>query len=171
MYSAPTPLGCNSRFRRAHKEVLFFASPFFQAALSGDWAETGRPASMSSIITISQPPSVPGNHGMSQTPTAMTFAPMEDEAVQEDLLDDSRTTDTDISPSSDGDASPSESEQAKAREISFNKLEGASSSDSSSQNSQTPSTKLATSTGSPFRKRFKLQFPEAVIVLKEEKVC
>ncbi|EEB95784.1 hypothetical protein MPER_05193, partial [Moniliophthora perniciosa FA553] len=31
----------------AHKEVLFFASPFFEAALSGNWAETGRPPSMS----------------------------------------------------------------------------------------------------------------------------
>lgn len=35
--------------RRAHKEVLYFASPFFQAALSGNWSETGRP---SSVITI-----------------------------------------------------------------------------------------------------------------------
>ncbi|KAF8744917.1 hypothetical protein AX14_012743 [Amanita brunnescens Koide BX004] len=33
----------------AHKEVLYFASPFFQAALSGNWSETGRP---SSVITI-----------------------------------------------------------------------------------------------------------------------
>ncbi|KAF8647041.1 hypothetical protein AX16_006878 [Volvariella volvacea WC 439] len=42
----------------AHKEVLFFASPFFEAALSGNWSETsgGRPQSVSSIITISQPP-------------------------------------------------------------------------------------------------------------------
>ncbi|KAG6375542.1 hypothetical protein JVT61DRAFT_3103 [Boletus reticuloceps] len=45
----------------AHKEVLFFASPFFEAALSGSWLETGRPPSMSSVITISQPPSVPGS--------------------------------------------------------------------------------------------------------------
>jgi len=35
----------------AHKEVLYFASPFFQAALSGNWSETGRP---SSVITIAQ---------------------------------------------------------------------------------------------------------------------
>jgi len=42
--------------RRAHKEILFFASPFFEAALSGHWLETGRPASIaSSVITISQP--------------------------------------------------------------------------------------------------------------------
>ena len=29
--------------------MLYFASPFFQAALSGNWSETGRP---SSVITI-----------------------------------------------------------------------------------------------------------------------
>ncbi|KAK2467764.1 hypothetical protein APHAL10511_000059 [Amanita phalloides] len=38
----------------AHKEVLYFASPFFQAALSGNWSETGRPSSMSSSVTIPQ---------------------------------------------------------------------------------------------------------------------
>lgn len=43
----------------AHKEVLVFASPFFEAVLRGCWAESGRPASLSSIITISQPPVVP----------------------------------------------------------------------------------------------------------------
>ncbi|KZT21381.1 hypothetical protein NEOLEDRAFT_1073528 [Neolentinus lepideus HHB14362 ss-1] len=39
----------------AHKEVLVFASPFFEAALSGNWAETEaqRPHSISSTITVS----------------------------------------------------------------------------------------------------------------------
>ncbi|KAG8960162.1 hypothetical protein FRC03_006992 [Tulasnella sp. 419] len=45
----------------AHKDILVFASPFFEAALSGCWAETGRPSSLSSVITISQPPTVPGS--------------------------------------------------------------------------------------------------------------
>ncbi|KIM31137.1 hypothetical protein M408DRAFT_319925 [Serendipita vermifera MAFF 305830] len=41
----------------AHKEILVFASPFFDAALSGSWSETNaRPVSMSSIITIQQTP-------------------------------------------------------------------------------------------------------------------
>jgi hypothetical protein len=40
---------------RAHKAVIWFASPFFQAALGGDWAETERPHSMSAM-RISQPP-------------------------------------------------------------------------------------------------------------------
>ncbi|KDQ15188.1 hypothetical protein BOTBODRAFT_158437 [Botryobasidium botryosum FD-172 SS1] len=40
-----------------HKDVLVFASPFFEALLSGNWAETGRPSSLSSGITISVAPS------------------------------------------------------------------------------------------------------------------
>lgn len=72
-------------FLRAHKEVLWFASPFFQAALSGNWAETGRPLSMSSVITISQPPTVPGDKIHPDAPTAMTFAPMDPDLDPEDL--------------------------------------------------------------------------------------
>jgi hypothetical protein len=70
---------------RAHKEVLWFASPFFQAALSGNWAETGRPLSMSSVITISQPPIVPGDKIHPDAPIAMTFAPMDPDLDPEEL--------------------------------------------------------------------------------------
>src|ERR1700761_8508247 len=70
---------------RAHKEVLFFASPFFEAALSGNWAETGRPQSMSSIITISQPPSNPGDRSNYEAPTEMIFAPMDPDNDVEDF--------------------------------------------------------------------------------------
>ncbi|KAF8342194.1 uncharacterized protein EI90DRAFT_2988693 [Cantharellus anzutake] len=53
-----------------HKEVLFFASPFFEAALSGGWRETGRRASVaSSIITISQPPQIPKSANSSKAGT------------------------------------------------------------------------------------------------------
>ncbi|TFY79431.1 hypothetical protein EWM64_g4579 [Hericium alpestre] len=69
----------------AHKEILYFASPFFQAALSGDWAETGRPASMSSVITIAQPPVIPGDKHYSEARTAMTFAPMDPDVDPEEL--------------------------------------------------------------------------------------
>jgi hypothetical protein len=72
-------------FLRAHKEVLWFASPFFQAALSGNWAETGRPLSMSSVITISQPPMVPGDKTHPDVPTAMTFAPVDPDVDPEEL--------------------------------------------------------------------------------------
>src|ERR1700733_3869008 len=70
---------------RAHKEVLWFASPFFQAALSGNWAETGRPLSMSSVITISQPPIVPGDKTHPDAPTAMAFAPMDPDLDPDEL--------------------------------------------------------------------------------------
>jgi hypothetical protein len=70
---------------RAHKEVLWFSSPFFQAALSGNWAETGRPLSMSSVITISQPPEVPGDKIHPDAPTAMTFAPVDPDLDPEEL--------------------------------------------------------------------------------------
>jgi hypothetical protein len=79
---------------RAHKEVLWFASPFFQAALSGNWAETGRPLSMSSVITISQPPVVPGDKIHPDAPTAMAFAPMDPDMDPEEL-------DIDVSESSE----------------------------------------------------------------------
>ncbi|KAN0106952.1 hypothetical protein V8E52_010620 [Russula decolorans] len=69
----------------AHKEVLWFASPFFQAALSGNWAETGRPLSMSSVITISQPPVVPGDKIHPDAPTAMTFAPVDPDLDPDEL--------------------------------------------------------------------------------------
>jgi len=81
-------------FFRAHKEVLWFASPFFQAALSGNWAETGRPVSMSSVITISQPPTVPGDKIHPDAPTAMTFAPMDPDLDPDEL-------DIDVSESSE----------------------------------------------------------------------
>jgi hypothetical protein len=83
-FAHPTQL-ITSVFLRAHKEVLWFASPFFQAALSGNWAETGRPLSMSSVITISQPPIVPGDKIHPDAPTAMTFAPMDPDLDPDEL--------------------------------------------------------------------------------------
>jgi hypothetical protein len=150
---------------------LFFASPFFQAALSGDWAETGRPASMSSIITISQPPSVPGSKGIADAPTAMTFAPVEPEP--DELVDDSKTKPTDCGPSIDSDASPDESEQIKARDCSLNKLEGNSSKEPGPSVPQSNKDKPSSNCRKTLtlRKRPDFHFPEAVIILKEEKVC
>ena len=80
---------------RAHKDILLFASPFFEAALSGkfvvvlsfvnraligspSWSETGRPLSMSSVITISQPPVVPGDKPNLEPLEGITFAPAPD---------------------------------------------------------------------------------------------
>lgn len=80
----------------AHKEVLYFASSFFQAALSGEWAETsggGRPQSMSSVITISQPRisiHTPGKAGSSSkqpfdAQAEMSFASFDADTGPEDI--------------------------------------------------------------------------------------
>ncbi|KAJ8523010.1 hypothetical protein ONZ45_g543 [Pleurotus djamor] len=60
---------------RARKEVRIYASPFFEATLSGNCSETCRPPSMSSVITTSQPPSDPGDFSLAPTPGSFPFAP------------------------------------------------------------------------------------------------
>ena len=99
---------------RAHKEVLWFASPFFQAALSGNWAETGRPLSMSSVITISQPPVVPGDKIHPDAPTAMTFAPVDPDLDPDEL-------DIDLSESSEPEVIESSSTSTIVRSGKDNK--------------------------------------------------
>ena len=103
---------------RAHKEVLWFASPFFQAALSGNWAETGRPLSMSSVITISQPPIVPGDKIHPDAPTAMAFAPMDPDLDPEELdIDVSESSEPEVFESSptSADAHATESGEGGSR--------------------------------------------------------
>ncbi|KAH8828376.1 hypothetical protein DL96DRAFT_1602995 [Flagelloscypha sp. PMI_526] len=154
----------------AHKEVLVFASPFFEAALSGNWAETGRPPSMSSVITISQPPSVPGQR--SSRETEMTFAPLEPETDQDDSgadTDDSaRSNPTSESEASDTDNPAGKvAAKEKAREDSLAKLESASSSPTTSL-----SLPITTSPSKKAQARIKRRprnGPDAVIVLKEER--
>jgi hypothetical protein len=175
---------------RAHKEVLFFASPFFEAALSGNWSETGRPPSMSSIITISQPPSVPGDKSMHEA-TEMTFAPMDPEGEPEELeliLDvvrgDSVGTSWDESSIEGGSSSEA---KAKAIDDSLAKLQSGTISPRASYESTlcedssdeanppasperskvTASKKLAQS----MSRKSGRNIPDAVIVLKEERVC
>ncbi|TDL26245.1 hypothetical protein BD410DRAFT_764711 [Rickenella mellea] len=140
----------------AHREILVFASPFFEAALSGHWSETsraktanGRPQSMSSVITISQPPSVPGEKG--STPAArdsapeMTFAPIDPDINPEELEVDVEVADAKSgfdfdtisagSCSLDGESSASASEsesdskghKERERHRSLDKLQGGSS--------------------------------------------
>ncbi|KAK0461356.1 uncharacterized protein EV420DRAFT_1266925 [Desarmillaria tabescens] len=151
----------------AHKEVLYFASPFFEAALSGDWAETGRPPSMSSVITISQPPSIPGDRSKSDAPTEMTFSPMDSDPDAEDL---DVIADTDLSKSEDSTASTNISSSAvelsrkeartRARDDSLAKLQGGSPTQSEIRSI---SKRVATV------KRRPKNGPDAVIVLKEER--
>jgi len=153
----------------AHKEVLFFASPFFEAALSGNWAETGRPPSMSSIITISQPPSIPGDKNMQEKPTAMTFAPMEHEDLEVVLENDTAKGDGDgETGSEDGDDEDDAAKQearARAINLSLEKLQSGSRSSTSESHLKVDENEKRRT---PLRRRLN-NGPDAVIVLKEER--
>ncbi|KAG5642441.1 hypothetical protein DXG03_002788 [Asterophora parasitica] len=179
----------------AHKEVLFFASPFFEAALSGNWSETGRPPSMSSVITISQPPSVPGERTKSNSnSTEMTFAEMSDgqdgAPLELDMIAEHDATRVDTaSESEDGGeprsrnpaGAPGESESeaeeekevslpdevARERDSSLAKLQG-SVSDEAGGRSKRASVEKPPDKKSGRRRRL-VNGPDAVIVLKEER--
>jgi hypothetical protein len=189
---------------RAHKEVLFFASPFFEAALSGSWAETGRPPSMSSVITISQPPSIPGDKGINDMPE-MTFAPVEPEpedvelAFDSDNVDKSEGSCTTTSESEGSDAELvnrddaakdvlNSEEKDRARASSLAQLQRGNRASSRKRECKRQKTKRYVETSeedelSPrkvyqpaqatVRRRAKANGPaaDAVIVLKEERVC
>lgn len=153
-------------FDRAHKEVLFFASPFFEAALSGNWAETGggRPQSVSSVITISQPPHV-------ASPDGHTDKSLAELSQEIEILEATQEDDSEGEAAQDDDESSAE-EISKAREASFQQLQN-----------PTPSGSLLSSKGkqraleidasnrprSQIPRRPKHN-PDGVIVLKEEKV-
>ncbi|KAJ7072416.1 hypothetical protein C8F01DRAFT_245469 [Mycena amicta] len=130
----------------AHKQVLHFASPFFAAALSGNWAETGRPQSMSSVITISQTPTDPGDK---TAPTEMTFTPMDPDVDAEDS--ESPKDEAQPGPKDGGEREDSDSDtthKAHAIDESLAKLE---------------------SKPQPILKRRLKNGPDAIIVLKEER--
>lgn len=165
---------------RAHKEVLFFASPFFEAALSGNWSETGpgRPPSMSSVITISQPPSVPGDRTrpMTDISTEMTFAPMDPDLDSPELdiftgseapanLNEDRDSQNTWTSESDV-VTPLPDQVARARDNSLAKLQG---SDEKGEGIRQRK-RVSLEPSRPERPRL-MHGPDAVIVLKEERVC
>lgn len=155
--------GGSSLSIRAHKEVLFFASPFFEAALSGNWSETtGRPESISSIITISQPPSDPAKQEH-EARTEMSFAPMDPDSGELEVVD---IPDTDTKSGSEG--SDTESLKRKERGDSLARLEAG-----YSQRGRNPSNsrkkKIPPAHATLICRKFQ-NGPDAVIVLKEERV-
>ena len=142
--------------------MLYFASPFFQAALSGDWAETGRPQSTSSVITISQPPSVPGERNVSDiTETMFTREILEVEPDESDVDIRGETSESDMS----------DVEKDRARKESLEKLQRSTSPTSAVGTGKQRSLDVEDPRSRPkLRKRSKAKGPDAVIVLKEEKV-
>ncbi|KAJ1304401.1 hypothetical protein OPQ81_005550 [Rhizoctonia solani] len=148
----------------AHKDILMFASPFFEAVLSGNWAETSASrnrTSCSSIITISQPPSQLSPAHPSQTAPATSTMPHSSDEIDSDCV---RVTDFDTEPSS---ADESEGELAenkeKQRQESLKKLQGPSEAGCGRARSKT-APELSRSS-----KRRSKPIPDAVIQLKEEK--
>ena len=143
---------------------MYFASSFFQAALSGDWAETGRPQSISSVITISQPPTVPGERKASERLTETSF-------TREVIELEPDESDVDIrGETSESDMSDVEKDRDRARQESLEKLQSASSPTKSINTGKHKTLGLDIKSSDRVRRRAKARGPDAVIVLKEEKV-
>lgn len=146
--------------------------------MSGNWSETGpgRPQSISSVITISQPPSVPGDRKkpMTDVSTEMTFALMDPDtesselpiiAEQEVPANLSEDWYSQNASSSEPDVTPLPDQVARARDISLEKLQGSGENVEGSRQR-----KRSLEQSRPERHRL-MHGPDAVIVLKEERVC
>ena len=124
---------------------------------------------MSSIITISQPPSDPGNRlGEASTPE-MTFGPVEIMDDEEGGFTYSRKPDTDMTTATDVESSPTGSgEIVDARLESLKKLQG----DPPpvlDRSGKVPPAKPEKLKAKTSWTRAEIGIPEAVIVLKEER--
>ncbi|CAG7850671.1 SubName: Full=Uncharacterized protein {ECO:0000313/EMBL:CCA75670.1} [Serendipita indica DSM 11827] len=116
----------------AHRDILVFASPFFDAALSGSWSETkARPVSTSSIITIQQTPSVHGQQlatAFEESEPSVTITAGPDEQTTNDLAETSENESSffsvRISPSSDSENEHSDEAQGRVRSSSSSREGG-----------------------------------------------
>ena len=125
---------------------------------------------MSSIITISQPPSDPGNRTGEPSIPVMTFVPVEITGDEDDEVMDSRRTDTDITAASDVESSPTSPDAiADARLDSLKKLQG-DSKPRLDEPDESPPVKAEKPKSQNSWTRIGNVIPEAVIVLKEERV-
>ncbi|KAG8777786.1 hypothetical protein FRC16_004038, partial [Serendipita sp. 398] len=127
----------------AHRDVLVFASPFFDAALGGSWSETNaRPVSMSSVITIQQTPTVAGQLPTSfEEPEApVTITPMTEHLAMDNSEgssgEEAIPCSIRISPSEDTIFDPSPSEGPHS---SSSSREGGDEDDGEDENIKTPS--------------------------------
>ena len=115
---------------------------------------------MSSIITISQPPSVPGDKSITETPIEMTFAPLEGDHDEPSYSDTAAVT------------SESEDEACKKAtniDESLRKLEAGSQPSPQTDDRKRSDYKIP-GLQATTKRRKKSNKPDAVIVLKEEKV-
>lgn len=125
---------------------------------------------MSSIITISQPPSDPGNRSGEASTPLMTFGPVEVTGEEEEESMHWRKTDTDVSTAIDVEPSPTYPDViADARLDSLKKLQG-DSMPVPDESNEVSSAKVEKSKAQNSWTRVGNGVPEAVIVLKEERV-
>jgi hypothetical protein len=122
---------------------------------------------MSSIITISQPPSNPGDRSNHETAAEVTFAPMDD---PENSSEDSDTLKDSVDGASvseaESDTEAAKDAKAQAIDESLAKLQ-------SGPRSSTDTTRVTVKVApaqATVKRRVK-NGPDAVIVLKEERVC
>ncbi|KAI6040204.1 hypothetical protein EDC04DRAFT_1522209 [Pisolithus marmoratus] len=166
----------------AHKEVLYFASPFFQAALSGSWLETGRPPSLSSMLTISQPTDQSCCYPTPILPSDRD----KEEAIIDTASDSSSPVEVGHSPTSGSEASTSDASESDLEEVDGFKSREQRAKLAKLRNSSQVSkydlngkgkatgTRHSLSLGSQgvrkaVKSRRKVSMEDAVIVLKEEK--
>ncbi|KAI5121577.1 hypothetical protein M0805_000756 [Coniferiporia weirii] len=148
-----------------HREILVFASPFFEAALSGEWSETrvdnnsinDRRHSISSIITIPQPPTNPRDRSLTGQMTGVVYSSSDPDISPDDADVDDLKTELDSLNSREDDTSASDTERKEQdRDESLEQLQGKGK--ASLERIRREQTRNRKTTGA-----------EAKIVLKEEK--
>jgi hypothetical protein len=134
---------------------------------------------MSSVITISQPPPIPGEKGIVETHTEMTFTPEDSSDTESPVeIENPPRSDTDSGMSGSEDSEPDT--KASARDNSLAKLQGATSTRESlsgrdmkgkQRTDDRPSIRRGSQTAqATVKRRRRTNCHDAVIVLKEEKV-
>ncbi|EJD02810.1 uncharacterized protein FOMMEDRAFT_122870 [Fomitiporia mediterranea MF3/22] len=158
----------------AHREILVFASPFFEAALSGDWSETRvdegasitsgaarRQSIASSVITIPQPPSNPRD-ASKDVPTGISHVASDPDTSPEDAdIDDLKNELEALNTRTGTSGETSDVEKDKVRDESLNQLEG--------KAGPLPSSANANANIARVKRKKSATGAEAKIVLKEEK--
>ena len=126
--------------------------------MSGNWSETGRPSSMSSVVTISRPRST--TNETSADPQVVTDPDTDPEALEVRVEFDP--------PNQDDENDPQR--KNKERRSSLAKLQGFGGRERSKSSASNSSTRRKLATAEAIIRRNPMNGPDAVIVLKEEKV-
>lgn len=138
---------------------------------------------MSSIITISQPPTIPGRKSNPDVPAAMSFAPEDDthdSSASDTASDCSSPVEIENPPASESETSESEPEQlepaspmskrkAHARGASLAKLQGSGNAKHDFKCKHKATLSASQNTIATVKRRRRTDEQDAVIVLKEEK--